>query len=78
MKKTDSFKAQLNQICSSWNFLISASWLIIYSMMFGTIYIVQYSVSVVELYIKKDHLIVILLSVMSVILIYDAVNHNQE
>ena len=78
MKKNIGIRAQINEIASSWNFMITASWLLVYGIFFGTILAVQYSVSVVELYVARDHLIIILFSVLSVILIHDAVNHNQE
>jgi hypothetical protein len=78
MKKIESLKHQLSELCNSWNFLITIVWLVIYGAIFSLIAIVTNSVEIIKLYIPKEHLIVLLSMIISIILIHDSMTYDDD
>lgn len=78
MKKLLITKSQIIDFLSSWNFMINTIWLILYSLVFLLIIIVIRSVALIEQYIDKDQLIVILFSILSIIIIHDARSYDKD
>jgi hypothetical protein len=78
MKKIDSIKLHLTEFFSSWNFIIGIVWFIIYVFIFSVIAVITNTVRIIELYIPREPLLVIFLSIISVIIIHDAMSYNSE
>jgi hypothetical protein len=78
MKKIDSIKLYLTEFFNSWNFLIGIVWFFIYAIIFSSVAIITHTVRVIELYIPREPLLVIFLSIISVIIIHDAISYNTD
>jgi hypothetical protein len=76
MKKIINLRLQLKEFLNTWNCSIATVWLLIYLGIFSLIAFVTSIVRIIEIYIQRDHMIIIFLSVISVILIHDAMSYN--
>jgi hypothetical protein len=78
MKKIISLRLQLREFLGSWNCSLTIVWLLIYLSIFSLILFVISTVRIIEIYIPRDHLIIIFLSIISVIVVQDAMSYNKD